>query len=155
MPVSRCRVKVVCRHPRLQCRIRIRIRCRVVPSAAVAMSRCAGRDCVPVIRVPCVGWIVVDCVWHVVRRHRIHGTGARCAFALSRSRLPCSTPGPQESATDSLAATWLAGHLCPSAVRTLPLPSPIFPPSRFPYSGRYKRGMASELRALPQPGLEY
>eukprot|EP00962_Isochrysis_galbana_P027244 scaffold8542_cov119-Isochrysis_galbana.AAC.10 len=49
----------------------------------------------------------------------------------------------------------MAGHLCPSAVRTLPLPSPILSPSRFPYSGRYKRGMASELRALQQPGLEY
>eukprot|EP00962_Isochrysis_galbana_P003385 scaffold944_cov139-Isochrysis_galbana.AAC.1 len=49
----------------------------------------------------------------------------------------------------------MAGHLCPSAVRTLPLLSPILSPSRFPYSGRYKRGMASELRALQQPGLEF
>eukprot|EP00962_Isochrysis_galbana_P010669 scaffold2961_cov118-Isochrysis_galbana.AAC.3 len=49
----------------------------------------------------------------------------------------------------------MAGLLCPPAVRTLPLPSPILSPSRFPYSGRYKRGMASELRALQQPGLEY
>eukprot|EP00962_Isochrysis_galbana_P029945 scaffold9676_cov113-Isochrysis_galbana.AAC.1 len=48
----------------------------------------------------------------------------------------------------------MAGLLCPPAVRTLPLPSPILSPSRFPYSGRYKRGMASELRALQQPGLE-
>eukprot|EP00962_Isochrysis_galbana_P021464 scaffold6334_cov137-Isochrysis_galbana.AAC.9 len=48
-----------------------------------------------------------------------------------------------------------AGHLCPFAVRTLPLPSPILSPSRFPYpySGRYMRGMASELRALQQPGV--
>eukprot|EP00962_Isochrysis_galbana_P003700 scaffold1046_cov118-Isochrysis_galbana.AAC.6 len=49
----------------------------------------------------------------------------------------------------------MAGLLCPPAVRTLPLPSPILSQSRFPYSGRYKRGMASELRALQQPGLEY
>eukprot|EP00962_Isochrysis_galbana_P042954 scaffold16212_cov112-Isochrysis_galbana.AAC.1 len=42
----------------------------------------------------------------------------------------------------------MAGLLCPPAVRTVPLPSPILSPSRFPYSGRYKRGMASELRAL-------
>eukprot|EP00962_Isochrysis_galbana_P029565 scaffold9479_cov109-Isochrysis_galbana.AAC.2 len=46
----------------------------------------------------------------------------------------------------------MAGLLCPPAVRTLPLPSPILSPSRFPYSGRYKRGMVSELRALQQPG---
>eukprot|EP00962_Isochrysis_galbana_P039055 scaffold13974_cov115-Isochrysis_galbana.AAC.2 len=49
----------------------------------------------------------------------------------------------------------MAGLLCPPAVRTLPFPSPILSPSRFPCSGRYKRGMASELRALQQPGLEY
>eukprot|EP00962_Isochrysis_galbana_P046614 scaffold18792_cov135-Isochrysis_galbana.AAC.2 len=56
----------------------------------------------------------------------------------------------------SLAATRdTAGHPCPLAVRTLPVPSPILSPSRFPCSGRYMRGMASELRALQQPGLEY
>eukprot|EP00962_Isochrysis_galbana_P033535 scaffold11244_cov126-Isochrysis_galbana.AAC.2 len=42
----------------------------------------------------------------------------------------------------------MAGLLCPPAVRTLPFPSPILPPSLFPCSGRYKRGMVSELRAL-------
>eukprot|EP00962_Isochrysis_galbana_P028514 scaffold9015_cov96-Isochrysis_galbana.AAC.10 len=47
-----------------------------------------------------------------------------------------------------------AGHLCPWAVRTLPLPSPILSPSRFPYSGRYMRGMVSELRALQRPWLD-
>eukprot|EP00962_Isochrysis_galbana_P039882 scaffold14373_cov149-Isochrysis_galbana.AAC.2 len=45
--------------------------------------------------------------------------------------------------------------LCPIAVRTLSFPSPILSPSLFPFSGRYVRGMASELRALQQPGLEY
>eukprot|EP00962_Isochrysis_galbana_P055619 scaffold27399_cov131-Isochrysis_galbana.AAC.1 len=49
----------------------------------------------------------------------------------------------------------MAGLLCPPAVRTLPFPSPILPPSLFPCSGRYKRGMVSELRALQQPGLEW
>eukprot|EP00962_Isochrysis_galbana_P052497 scaffold23932_cov138-Isochrysis_galbana.AAC.1 len=62
----------------------------------------------------------------------------------------------QEQKKALLTSGDMAGHLCPSAVWTLPLLSPILSPSRFPYSGRYyKRGMASELRALQQPGLEF
>eukprot|EP00962_Isochrysis_galbana_P043848 scaffold16831_cov127-Isochrysis_galbana.AAC.3 len=67
---------------------------------------------------------------------------------------PCQAPGslhasiPLRQKKALLTSGDMAGHLCPSAVRTLPLPSPILSPSRFPYSGRCKRGMASELRAL-------
>eukprot|EP00962_Isochrysis_galbana_P061312 scaffold36337_cov118-Isochrysis_galbana.AAC.1 len=54
----------------------------------------------------------------------------------------------------SLAAT-RRDTLCPLAVRTLSFLPPILSPSLYPFSGRCVRGMAPELRALQQPGLEY
>eukprot|EP00962_Isochrysis_galbana_P006980 scaffold1883_cov108-Isochrysis_galbana.AAC.10 len=92
----------------------------------------------------------------------------RCSWRYSSTRVSqarrncmCESKSPSSSCADAnakkalLTSGDMAGLLCPPAVRTLPLPSPILSPSRFPYSGRYKRGMASELRALQQPGLEY
>eukprot|EP00962_Isochrysis_galbana_P029215 scaffold9330_cov117-Isochrysis_galbana.AAC.10 len=49
-----------------------------------------------------------------------------------------------------------AGHLTQSnAVRSLPLPFPILPPSLLLLQAAFCGGMDSELRALQQPGQEY
>eukprot|EP00962_Isochrysis_galbana_P009335 scaffold2611_cov114-Isochrysis_galbana.AAC.7 len=82
-----------------------------------------------------------------------YGSGASLHFSSATANATAFTPRRKRY---SLAATWLdTSVLLPSGHRTLPLPSPILSPSRLPYLGRYERGMASELRALQQPGLEY